>query len=338
MGAGVRVACGDPHPASSTAHAKRHDKERNALGLRKAAGKIRVILNMSAVSNQPKSLSIERPALYVIASPIGNLGDISYRAVETLAALDLLLVEDTRVSQRLLQHYAIGTRTRALHEHNEREVVDNLLADILARSLAVGLLSDAGTPLIADPGYRLVRAAHAQAIPVRALPGPSAVITALSVSGLATDRFFFEGFLPAKSGARERRLKALVNESQTLVFYEAPHRIHECISDMCSVFGGERDAVVARELTKLHETLYRGTLASLSEELAQDEHASRGEIVVMVAGAEVDDRPLAETRALEMIPTMTNYLSRADAIKLAAELTGAKRNVLYQRVGHTTDK
>jgi 16S rRNA (cytidine1402-2'-O)-methyltransferase len=288
---------------------------------------------MTAVSSHALSLSIERPALYVVATPIGNLADISFRAVQLLSEVDLLLVEDTRITQRLLQHYSISRRLTALHEHNERQIVDTVIQSLVADRLAVALLSDAGTPLIADPGFRVVCAAHAHNVPVRTVPGPSAAVAALSIAGIPSDRFVFEGFLPARRAARTRRLQSLSVESRTLIFYEAPHRILATMEDLCTVFGTTREVVVARELTKLHETLYRGSLGAVASAMNSDANAARGEIVIVLAGATMLDTSDDERRAMEMIDILSRHVPKGEAIKLAAELTGLKRNRLY-RLAH----
>ncbi|TDJ67489.1 MAG: 16S rRNA (cytidine(1402)-2'-O)-methyltransferase [Proteobacteria bacterium] len=287
----------------------------------------------ATVSNHPISLSIERPALYVVATPIGNLGDISYRTVELLKRIDLLLVEDTRVTIRLLQRYSITSRSIAMHEHNEGDLLHTVIQDLVAENLAVALLSDAGTPLISDPGFRLVRAAHEHGVPVRAVPGPCAAVAALSVAGIPSDRFVFEGFLPARKAARGRRLQSLVTEPRTLIFYEAPHRILATMADLCEIFGHAREVAVARELTKLHETLYRGSLSSVAVAMNADPNAVRGEIVIVVAGAPERDTSEDERRAMEMIKVLSCHLPRGDAVRIAAELTGLKRNHLY-RLAH----
>lgn len=245
-------------------------------------------------------------------------------------AVDLLLVEDTRVTQRLLQHYSISCRSIPLHEHNEAEITARLLARLTEEGLAVALLSDAGTPLIADPGYRLVGAAQEAGIPVHPVPGPCAAIAALSIAGMATDRFAFEGFLPARSAARTRRLRSLVDEPRTLIFYEAPHRILATMEDLCAVFGDSRGVVVARELTKLHETVYRGALGAVAAAVRADPNAARGELVIVLAGATVRDSSEDEQRALHMVAVLSGHLRKAEAIKIAAEITGVKRNRLYR--------
>ena len=287
----------------------------------------------ATVSSDRISLSIERQALYVVATPIGNLADLSYRAVTLLGQMDMLLVEDSRTTRRLLEHYSIDVRLVALHEHNESQVLEGILSKLASEQLAVALVSDAGTPLIADPGFRLVRAAHAEKIPVLAVPGPCAAIAAMSIAGMPSDRFAFEGFLPPRKSARIRRLQLLRSETRTSIFYEAPHRILASITDMQAVFGDEREVTVGRELTKLHETLYRGPLGSVVETMLLDENAARGEIVIVLAGASDVDTDEAERKALEMIEILSRQMPTANAIKLAAEWTGLKRNLLY-RLAH----
>lgn len=285
----------------------------------------------ATVSSGQISLSIERPALYIVAAPIGNLADISYRAVKLLAQVDLLLVEDKRVTQRLLQHYSITTRLAAIHEHNEADFSADIISRIVSERLAVALLSDAGTPLIADPGFRLVRSAHAEKIPVLSVPGPCAAIAALSIAGLPSDRFVFEGFLPARKAARLRCLKFLNVEHRTLIFFEAPHRILATLEDMISVFGNEREVAVAREITKLHETLYRGPLGLVNEVIRCDRNATRGEIVIILSGSRSEDMITAgdEDKAMQMIALLCQQMPKADAIRLVSEWTGLRRNRLY---------
>lgn len=269
--------------------------------------------------------------LFIVATPIGNLGDITQRAAEVLASVDIVAAEDTRHSRKLLQVLGIQKPLLALHDHNEREKSGALL-DRIEAGESVALVSDAGTPLISDPGYVLVREARARGISVSPIPGPSAIITALSAAGLATDRFTFEGFLPAKRKGRNDRLMALVKEERTLVFYEAPHRIVETAQAISEVFGPERDVVLARELTKTFETFYTGSAADVCGQLAADEHSERGEYVVMVAGAEPDDSgdsPAIDTDRL--LKVLLAELPVKVVAKMASELTGESKNVLYQR-------
>jgi 16S rRNA (cytidine1402-2'-O)-methyltransferase len=265
--------------------------------------------------------------LYVVATPIGNLADLTPRAREVLASVALIAAEDTRHTRQLLQSCAIGTALTSLHEHNEAQKSAELVAR-LARGEALALVSDAGTPLVSDPGFDLVAAARRAGIAVVAIPGACAAIAALSVAGLPTDRFAFEGFLPAKTAARSERLEQLAREQRTLIFYEAPHRLADVLRDMTRIFGAERNASISRELTKRFETTYSGTLAQLSEAVARDSDMSRGELVIVVSGA-----PTAST-ALELdsdalLRALLEELSPSQAAKVAAHVTGLKRGDLY---------
>jgi 16S rRNA (cytidine1402-2'-O)-methyltransferase len=267
--------------------------------------------------------------LYVVATPIGNLGDISLRALQTLAAADAVLAEDTRVTRTLLAHYGITTPLVSYHEHSNEAVRERMILRI-RDGQALALVSDAGTPLVSDPGYRLVEAAIAEGLRVVPLPGASAALAALVVSGLPTDRFFFEGFLPAKSAARRTRLAELADIPGTLVLYEAPHRIAESLADAAAVLG-PRAATVARELTKLFETVRRGTLAELAEAYG-GEPQPKGEIVLLIAPA------TAETREAETRATMDDKLRDAmrqhsvkDAAALVAGETGLPKRDVYAR-------
>ena len=227
------------------------------------------------------------PGLYVVATPIGNLRDITIRALETLAAADLILCEDTRLSARLLDHYGIRTQRKSLHEHNERARVEEILQG-LAAGKAIALISDAGTPLLSDPGFPLVRGAREASLPVFAVPGPSALLAALATAGLPTDSFAFFGFLPAKAGARANALAALKSRGETLVFYESPRRLGPALAAMAASFGAGREAAVALELTKRFERLHRGPLGDLAAEFAAAE--TRGEAVILVAGADAAEQ------------------------------------------------
>ena len=266
--------------------------------------------------------------LYVVATPIGNLRDLSPRAADILGSVSLIAAEDTRHTGQLLQLSGIDTRLTALHEHNESGKVDSLIAALL-RGDSVAIVSDAGTPLISDPGFGLVAAARTNGVPVVAVPGACAAIAALSVAGLPTDRFAFEGFLPAKSAARRAQLEALVAETRTLIFYEAPHRIVEALEDMAAVLGADRAASVSRELTKRFETTYYGTLAELARTAAGDSDMSRGEIVIVVAGAS-EQRTTTDRDAQKILRVLAEELSPAQAAKLTAKITGAKRGDLYE--------
>ncbi|QJP11341.1 16S rRNA (cytidine(1402)-2'-O)-methyltransferase [Pseudomonas multiresinivorans] len=268
--------------------------------------------------------------LYVVATPIGNLDDISARALKVLADVALIAAEDTRHSVRLLQHFGIQTPLAACHEHNEREQGGRFLTKLQAGE-DVALISDAGTPLISDPGYHLVRQARAAGIPVVPVPGACALIAALSAAGLPSDRFVFEGFLPAKAAGRRGRLEALVDEPRTLIFYEAPHRVLECIEDMAAIFGDERPALLARELTKTFETLKGLPLGELREFVASDSNQQRGECVLLVAGKPAPEGDEAvDAQTLRVLDLLLAEMPVKRAAALAAEITGARKNQLYQ--------
>lgn len=267
--------------------------------------------------------------LFVVATPIGHLGDLSPRAAETLSQVAVIAAEDTRVSRRLLQHIGCDTPMLSLHDHNESQRVAGLLERLQAGD-DVALISDAGTPLISDPGYTLVRAVRAAGVKVVPIPGPSALITALSVAGLPTDRFVFEGFLSAKPAARRARLKTLAQESRTLIFYESPHRILAMLADLRDVLGAGREAVVARELTKTFETLHGDRLDALYEWAQSDSNQQRGEFVLVVAGAEVVTEAPAVDEA-HLLSVLLEELPVKQAASLAARITGGKRNALYNK-------
>jgi 16S rRNA (cytidine1402-2'-O)-methyltransferase len=267
-------------------------------------------------------------SLYVVATPIGNLGDLSPRACEILQRVDFIAAEDTRRSAGLLHHFGIKTPMIALHEHNERQQAERLIAHC-RKGKEIALISDAGTPLISDPGYRLVRQAREGGIAVVPVPGPCALVAALSVAGLPSDRFVFEGFLPAKLEARRGRLLQLAEESRTLIFYEAPHRLQETLQAMVELFDAERKAVIARELTKVYETVYDGSLAALLTWARQIPEISRGELVLLVHGAE-RERESLEAAALKVLPPLLRILPLKQAVVVAAEITGLKKNRLYQ--------
>ena len=271
---------------------------------------------------------MSQAGLYVVATPIGNLEDITYRAVRLLAEVDLIAAEDTRHSRVLLSHYNITTKMQALHEHNEAQVVGRILDRIVAGQ-AVALISDAGTPLISDPGFHLVRAAREAGLPVYSVPGPSAVTAALSVAGLPPDRFAFEGFLPSKATARKKRLQALSHETRTLVFFESSHRIEAAIADMTEVFSGQRLVAVCRELTKKFETVTRVPLAEMKKELAQDTNQSRGEFVVVVDGYEGSEEE-ALSNAHKMALVLLEFLPASQAARVAAQLNDVPRRKVYE--------
>lgn len=266
-------------------------------------------------------------ALHVVATPIGNLGDLTARAREVLASVDAICAEDTRHTRQLLGALGIERPLLALHEHNEADVAWKLVERLKAGD-SLALVSDAGTPLVSDPGYRLVRDVRAAGLRVIPLPGACAAIAALSVAGLPSDRFCFEGFLPAKASGRRERLTALAREPRTLVFYESSHRIEECLADLVAIFGPEREAVLARELTKLFETVLGDTLAELAERVAADENQRKGEFVLVVRGCEDD----GEARLIEgqrIYAKLAEHLKPSLAAKLAADLSGAPRKALY---------
>jgi len=268
--------------------------------------------------------------LAVISTPIGNLGDLSPRARDELAAAELVAAEDTRRTGQLLTTLGLSRPLMSLHEHNETERIDELLARLRAGA-RIALVSDAGTPLLSDPGFELVRRVAQEGLLVVAVPGPSAITAALSIAGLPTERFSFEGFLPARLSERRSRLAELASESRTLVFFEAPHRIAECLEDMSSAFGAERRASVARELTKVFETVYRGTLASLVEQSRGDANFARGEITVVVAGAAPAARDAGRLQLDATLQVLLGELAPSKAAALAARLTGVKRNDAYAR-------
>lgn len=288
------------------------------------------------------------PGLYVAATPIGNLADASPRLAEILAAVDVVAAEDTRRTAVLLRHLGLRTPTLSLHEHNERRVTARLL-ERLRGGARVALVSDAGTPLVSDPGRHLVAACHREGILVSPVPGPSAVVAALSVSGLPAERFCFEGFLPARPAERRRRLEALRAEPRTLVFLEAPHRLLEGVRDAASVLGARREAVLARELTKLHETVRRDSLGALAAWLEAHPEQCRGEAVLVVSGAgrgkalggkaaggeaargkAVAGDAVGEAAARRTLALLLEELPPARAAALAARLTGWPRNRLYR--------
>ncbi|MFK7731733.1 MAG: 16S rRNA (cytidine(1402)-2'-O)-methyltransferase [Pseudomonadales bacterium] len=263
--------------------------------------------------------------LYVVATPIGNLADISARALDILQSVALVAAEDTRHSQRLFSHYDVRCDCIPYHEHSEEKTAQRVINVLLAGD-DVALISDAGTPLISDPGFRLIRRLQDRNITVSPVPGPSALIAALSVSGLPTDSFVFAGFLPAKSGARKNRLEAFVAYPHTLIFYEAPHRILACLQDMAEVLGGARTAVLARELTKRFETVRKAPLTELVEWVASDSNQQRGELVVLLEGANVDE---ATNEVRQILSVLLAELPLKQAVSLAAKLSGAKKNEVY---------
>jgi 16S rRNA (cytidine1402-2'-O)-methyltransferase len=268
--------------------------------------------------------------LYVVATPIGNLADLTSRAQKVLASVNVIAAEDTRHTSQLLQAAGIRTPLVSMHEHNEARRSAELIERLLAGE-SIAIVSDAGTPLISDPGFDVVAAARNCSIEVIAIPGACAAIAALSIAGLPSDRFSFEGFLPAKNSARASALQALAQESRTMIFYEAPHRLVETLSEMYRQCGGERLATVARELTKRHESSYFGTLLELSTRAANDPNMSRGEIVVIVAGYAGTAQESSMMNADQVLRALLEDLPPSQAAKIAARLTNAKRSELYER-------
>lgn len=266
--------------------------------------------------------------LYVVATPIGNLEDISLRALRTLEEVEVIAAEDTRHSRALLARHGLERPLLALHEHNEDQQAPRLV-ERLQQGIAVALISDAGTPLLSDPGYQLVRLAAAAGIEVVAVPGPSAVTAALSISGLPTDRFVFEGFLPSRSAARRKALQKLRAESRTLVLFESSHRIVESLADMSAVLGADRQAAVCREITKQFETVLRGSLAELAERVVTDADQRRGEFVLVIAGdADPGDGALSE--ALRLARELQPLLGSSQAARVAARFLEVSRRAVYE--------
>ncbi|OTG85335.1 16S rRNA (cytidine(1402)-2'-O)-methyltransferase [Acinetobacter sp. ANC 4558] len=274
--------------------------------------------------------------LFVVATPIGHLDDISYRAINVLKSVKVIAAEDTRTSALLLKHFNISTPLTACHDHNESNKVDQLIQRLLLGE-DIALISDAGTPLISDPGFKLVRAAQENHIRVIPVPGACAAIAALSAVGLPSDRFSFEGFLPSKSSQRILNLEKLKDETQTLIFYEAPHRILECVKDMVNTFGADRPVGFAREITKTFETIKKMTLSELVEFIANDHHQQKGEIVLVVGGA-TQEKDMEQEKLDQLLNRLLQDLSVKAASQLAADLTGIKKKVAYQRALELTDK
>lgn len=267
--------------------------------------------------------------LYVVATPIGNLDDITARALKVLRDVALIAAEDTRHSARLLRHFGIETPLAACHDHNERDAGGRFITRLLAGE-DVALVSDAGTPLISDPGFHLVRAARAQGIRVSPIPGACALIAALSAAGLPSDRFSFEGFLPAKAVGRQGRLAALREDPRTLIFYEAPHRLDDCVADLVTIFGPDRHVVLGRELTKTFETLRGLPAGELQAWIRADLDQQRGECVLLVAGWTAPEDAEVDAETLRILDLLLAELPVKRAAALAAQITGARKNLLYQ--------
>lgn len=269
--------------------------------------------------------------LYVVATPIGNLDDLSPRAREILDAVDLIAAEDTRVTGRLLMHFGIKTRQTALHEHNENALAAKLVGELQAGK-SIALVSDAGTPLISDPGFRLLREAHQVGITVSPVPGASALLVAISASGLPTDRFAYEGFLPAKRAARQKQLETLAGETRTTVFYESVHRIADMIDDLVVSHGADRHAFIGRELTKLYEQCVSADLGTIAELLADGQIPAKGEFVVVVAGAADTVADETTINADRLLRALVDVLPGKQAVAIAAEVSGQNKNDLYRRM------
>lgn len=267
--------------------------------------------------------------LFVVATPIGHLDDMSYRAIDVLKSVSLIAAEDTRTSAQLMKHFNISTPLTACHEHNESNKIDILIQKLL-NGEDMALISDAGTPLISDPGFKLVRAAQANGIRVIPVPGACAAIAALSAVGLPSDRFSFQGFLASKQSQRLQQLEKLKDETQTLIFYEAPHRILDSVKDMAAVFGADRPVGFAREITKTFETIKKMALGELVEFIAADHHQQKGEIVLVVGGAS-EEKDMEQEKLDQLLQRLLQDLSVKAASQLAADLTGIKKKIAYQR-------
>ncbi|MFT5007449.1 MAG: 16S rRNA (cytidine1402-2'-O)-methyltransferase [Granulosicoccus sp.] len=277
------------------------------------------------------SNQIIRSTLYVVATPIGNLADISERAQQVLRSVDLICCEDTRHSARLMDHLGCTTPLLSLHEHNERDR-SAMIVERLQSGQSIALVSDAGTPLISDPGYVLVNHVIDAQLQVVPIPGASAVITALSISGLPTDRWRFEGFLPSKTGARLKILNALAKDHLTLVFYESSHRIEGSLADMALAFGADRPIVVARELTKTFETVLRGTIADVQQAVAADNNQRKGEFVVLVQGVATEVVGIGDERVVALVNELTAILPPKKAAAIVAKVFGGSKKIYYEYI------
>lgn len=268
--------------------------------------------------------------LFIVATPIGNLDDITFRAVEILKSIDIILAEDTRHSKKLLKHLNIEKPIRAFHEHNEREKTKVIISEIRSGK-SIALISDAGTPLISDPGYFLVAQAKKEGLKVVPIPGPSALITALSASGLASDSFTFLGFLPSKQTARVKLLKSLVGRTETSIFYESPKRILATLTDMHSIYGDSREVCLAKELTKVFETIQTGLIPNLIDYLTIDQNHQKGEFVILISATDKIDIAEAGTQLNSLLPILCAELGASKAAKLAAKITGIDKKQCYKR-------
>lgn len=272
---------------------------------------------------------LKKSALYVVATPIGNLSDISLRALDILAKVDVVAAEHIQNSRHLLAAHSITAKLISLHQHNEMAVTDKILA-LLDSGKCIALVTDAGTPGISDPGAILVRRVREHGYPVIPIPGANAAVCALSAAGIINPHFLFYGFLPTKTGLRKRELTALKSQNCTLIFYEAPHRILECVADMMAIFGAQRQLTIARELTKLFETIHVGTLGDTLAWLQADIHQQKGEFVLLLSGAEILDKSEVSEQARHTLTCLLADLPLKQAVKLATEITGENKNTLYQ--------
>jgi 16S rRNA (cytidine1402-2'-O)-methyltransferase len=274
------------------------------------------------------SVFVESGTLYIVATPIGNLTDISQRALDVLTHVDIIACEDTRHTQRLLSAYSIKNKTLSLHDHNERQRQD-YVATLLQEGKSIALVSDAGTPLISDPGFHLVRHCRQLNLPVSPIPGACAAIAALSVAGLPTDRFSFEGFLPSKSGARQSTLANLLEEPRTMVFYDAPRRAIDTVEDIVKVLGGERQVVISRELTKTFETVHSDSAENLLAWLKEDPNQLKGEMVLIIEGNKIDPNAIP-AKAIDTLKLLLEEMKPKKACAITAEIYGVKKNALYE--------
>ena len=268
--------------------------------------------------------------LFIVATPIGNLDDITFRAFEVLKSVDFVLAEDTRHSKKLLSHLDISKPIRAFHEHNEREKTKAIISEIYSGK-SIALISDAGTPLISDPGYFLVAQAKKEGLKVVPIPGPTALITALSASGLASDSFTFLGFLPSKQTARVKLLRGLVDRTETIIFYESPKRVLATLTDMQTIFGDSREVCLAKELTKAFETIQTGSIPNLIDYLTIDQNHQKGEFVILISATDKIDIAEAETQLNSLLPILCAELGASKAAKLAAKITGIDKKQCYKR-------
>ena len=268
--------------------------------------------------------------LFIVATPIGNLDDITFRAFEVLKSVDFVLAEDTRHSKKLLSHLDISKRIRAFHEHNEREKTKAIISEIYSGK-SIALISDAGTPLISDPGYFLVAQAKKEGLKVVPIPGPTALITALSASGLASDSFTFLGFLPSKQTARVKLLIGLVGRTETIIFYESPKRVLATLTDMQTIFGDSREVCLAKELTKAFETIHTGSIPNLIEYLTIDQNHQKGEFVILISATNKIDLAEAEIQLDSLLPILCAEMGTSKAAKIAAKITGIDKNKCYKR-------